>query len=87
MTEETGTPAESASEEHAPRKAINKTVVLLIVVALFAGVALAKLVAPKADPSVSGGPSVTTVHNDAVADYEAAKRTGRPIYILFHSLS
>jgi thioredoxin-like negative regulator of GroEL len=27
------------------------------------------------------------VHNDAVADYAAALKTGRPVYVLFHSLT
>lgn len=87
MTLENETPTDSTGEKRTPRKSFGRTVVLLVAIALFAGVALAKLVSPKADPPVSSGASLTTVHNDAVADYDAARRTGRPIYILFHSLS
>jgi thiol-disulfide isomerase/thioredoxin len=31
--------------------------------------------------------SLTSVRNDAVADYGAALKTGKPIYLLFHSLT
>jgi len=31
--------------------------------------------------------TITSTHNDAVADYEAALETGKPVYVLFHSLS
>ncbi len=39
---------------------------------------------PAAAPA---GATITSVHNDAVADYEAALKTGKPVYVLFHSLS
>lgn len=87
MTPEEDDPIEQEPEESVTSKPPRTTIVLLVVVALFAGVAIAKFVAPKSEPSVSGGASLTTVHSDAVADYEAARETGRPIYILFHSLS
>lgn len=61
-----------------------KLITLLVVVAMFGGLAAAKLVGPK---DVSTNASVTATHNDAVADYEAALKTGRPIWVLFHSLS
>jgi thioredoxin-like negative regulator of GroEL len=31
--------------------------------------------------------SLTSVHNDASSDYAAALQTGKPIYVLFHSLT
>lgn len=64
--------------------------VVLVVAALFAGVAAAKYLAPSqggGSGAQQGAPSVTSVRNDAMADYEAALATGRPIYVLFHSRS
>ena len=75
-------------------------IILLVVVALFAGVMLAKArsgstAAPTAAVTGSaagatvpaGAATITSTHNDAVADYEAALKTGKPIYVLFHSLT
>lgn len=31
--------------------------------------------------------SLTSVHNDASSDYAAALKTGKPVYLLFHSLA
>ncbi|MBK5210972.1 MAG: hypothetical protein JJE36_01395 [Coriobacteriia bacterium] len=31
--------------------------------------------------------SLTSVRNDAVSDYTAALKTGKPVYVLFHSLT
>ena len=31
--------------------------------------------------------TITSTHNDAVADYEAALKTSKPIYVPFHSLT
>jgi thioredoxin-like negative regulator of GroEL len=51
---------------------------------------------PAAGAAASGRPAAsieasassrTTAHNDAVADYAAATKTGKPIYLLFHSLT
>jgi len=42
--------------------------------------------APTATAAPAAG-SLTSVRNDAVADYEAALKTGKPIYLLFHSLT
>ena len=70
--------------------ASTRTVIVLVVVALFAGVLTAKYLDRSQDGGAvtsQAGPSVTSVRNDAVADYEAAVATGRPIYVLFHSLS
>jgi len=73
---------------------------MLVVVAVFAGVLLAKMLGtPAAAPvanlgspgaqaaTSTAGTTITTVHNDAVADYEAALKTGKPVYVLFHSLT
>lgn len=37
--------------------------------------------------SRSSASSITSVHNDATADYVTALKSGRPIYVLFHSLT
>jgi cytoskeletal protein RodZ len=70
-------------------------VILLVVIAVFAGVLLAKAQtnnrANRATTSTatatSGETSITSVRNDALADYNAAVKTGKPIYVLFHSLT
>ena len=67
-----------------------RTVVALVVIAVFAGVLVAKFCNPAQRSNVGGGAevaSMTSVRNDASADYEVAAKTGRPIYLLFHSLS
>ncbi len=75
-------------------------IIVLVVVALFAGVLVAKALsgsatAPSAASSgasetgagTPAGVTITSVHNDAVEDYEAALKTGKPVYVLFHSLT
>jgi hypothetical protein len=62
-----------------PRRPFLKVTVVLVVFALIAGVLLAKVLAPQS--------SLTSAHNDAVVDYEAAVKAGKPIYVLFHSLT
>ena len=66
-----------------------KIVIALVVMALLAGVVAAKVLGPRtqADPATPAAASMTSVHNDAVADYESARKAGKPIYVLFHSLS
>jgi thioredoxin-like negative regulator of GroEL len=72
----------------------SKSVIVLLVVVAFLVLALAKIVtdggastgASTAGPS-SSGTSITSVRNDAVADYEAALQTGKPVYVMFHSLT
>jgi len=84
---------QSETDPLQPRSGMLSTrvVVALVVIALFAGVLAAKVLAPR--PAASGGAqaaagaSLTTVRNDALADYEAATKTGKPIYVLFHSLT
>ena len=87
-------------EPSKPKRASTAVAVILVVAALFGGVLLAKAMnrpsapqvalsnaAETGAPAQSGAPTVTSTHNDAVADYEAALKTGKPIYVLFHSLS
>ena len=66
-----------------PRTFPTRVAVVLVVVALFGGVLAAKTLTP--GPDASG--SVTATRNDATADYEAALQTGKPVYVLFHSLT
>ena len=77
----------------APRKrmvASPALIIVLIVVALFA-ILLAKVfqnpTTPATTTSSTSGRSLTSTRNDAVADYEAALKSGKPVYILFHSLT
>ncbi len=75
-----------------PRR--SKILIALSVVAMFA-----VLVAWKAfsgtdsgismNSSAAGGgdSSITSVRNDAVADYDVALAAGKPMYVLFHSLT
>jgi len=84
-----------------PKKGVSPTVIIvLVVVALFGGIMLAKARSGSGTASttaVTGSPtgamapagaaSITSSHNDAVADYQAALKTGKPIYLLFHSLT
>jgi hypothetical protein len=87
-------------ESNKPKGISPAVIIILVVVALFAGVLFAKTqnkppVAPVAassgaatgDAGQAAGTTITSTHNDAVADYEAALKTGKPIYVLFHSLS
>jgi thioredoxin-like negative regulator of GroEL len=78
-------------------------IAILLVVAALSGVVFAKMQsgatttpsAPAASaasaasgaPAQATGGTITSAHNDAVADYEAALKTGKPVYVLFHSLS
>lgn len=60
-----------------------------VVVALFAVLAV-KAVTSRPDESASAevtGTSLTSVRNDATADYAAAVKSGKPVYVLFHSLT
>jgi len=41
---------------------------------------------PAAESGVAAS-TATSVRNDALADYEAALQSGRPIFVLFHSLT
>lgn len=69
----------------------SKAPVILLIVAIFLGLIVVKLVSDSAVPTTSStgevGTSITSVHNDAVSDYDAAVASGKPIYLLFHSLT
>lgn len=72
-----------------PRARSARLVVVLVVVSIFAGIIAAKVLTPASSVGSGGaaGGSITSVHNDAMADYEAASRSGKPVYVLFLSLS
>jgi thioredoxin-like negative regulator of GroEL len=77
--------------------------VMLIVVAVLVGVIAAKVTSqpsstastPSAPTSGAAGTAsvratgatITSTHNDASADFKAAILSGKPVYVLFHSLS
>lgn len=84
--------AKAAGTPGAPAR--SKNAIVLLVVAVFLGFIVIKLVldstAPTASPATEGAASstsITSVRNDAVADYDAAVTSGKPIYVLFHSLT
>lgn len=82
------TPDEEAGA-HQPHVS-TRVAVVLVVIAVFAGLLIAKYQAPRVQPATDGqvaSQSVTSVRNDAQGDYEAARKTGKPVYVLFHSLS
>ena len=63
--------------------------IALVVVAILAGVIAATFIVPGRQPddaSPAAG-SLTRSHNDASADYADAVKTGKPVYVLFHSLT
>ena len=65
-----------------------KVIVLLVVLAVFGGMVAAKMMAPSPKAGVGAqqpGGVLTSVRNDAAADYDAAAKKGKPIYVLFHS--
>lgn len=76
----------------APSSRGKNRVVLVVIVAFFV-LLLVKLAVdgtsspagPAENPSAGG--SLTSTRNDAVADFEAALASGKPIYVLFHSLT
>lgn len=84
------TPDAVATQQAAPRGAgrPKNTIVLLSVIVVLVLV-VAKLVTGSptpADTAPQGG-TITSQHNDAVADYAAAVATDKPVYVLFHSLT
>ena len=85
---ETGPQAPSTETESRPTTSA-RLVILLAVIAVFAAIMLIKvLAAPDTAPTApDSAVSLTSVHNDAVSDYEAALATGKPVYVLFHSLT
>ncbi|MHB1342328.1 MAG: thioredoxin family protein [Coriobacteriia bacterium] len=83
----TGAPPESN------RAGRSKNAIVLVVIVAFLALVLVKIAtdgtAPTDTPSSGepAAPSITSVHNDAAADYEAALASGKPVYVLFHSLT
>jgi len=90
----------NAEEASKPKGISPSIVIILLVVAVFAGIGFAKwggvsTAAPDptannaatSSPAQPAAATITSVHNDAVTDYEAALKTGRPVYVLFHSLT
>ncbi|MCL5887821.1 MAG: thioredoxin family protein [Actinobacteria bacterium] len=72
----------------------SKNAIVLLVVAVFLGFIVMKLAldstASTVSPGTEGatsGTSITSVRNDAMVDYDAAVASGKPIYVLFHSLT
>lgn len=82
---------EEPMEQEVPdqRGPSQRLIVALVVVAIFAGLFAAKVMlpSPAKNPDASTTGSLTATHNDAMADYQAATATGRPVYVLFHSLT
>ena len=89
---------EGAPEEIAPEKTATTytraVIIIAVVAAAFGGILFAKSLGDRVpatgetdSTSQVGGASITSVHNDALRDYQAALKTGKPIYVLFHSLS
>lgn len=84
-------------EKTNPKTITPKLTIVLVIAALFLGVIVAKAATggtPAAAPGQTGqapagtsAGTITSTRNDAVADYEAALTTGKPIYVLFHSLT
>ena len=89
------TDVEESAETVGSRHTRWAIVILLVVIAVLAGVLVATMRSgPRAGGDLRQGSStastevsITSVHNDATADYEAALKTGKPIYVLFHSLT
>jgi thioredoxin-like negative regulator of GroEL len=84
------TPEQGQQAQAAPPGRSARVAIVLVIVAVFAGVLVAKSLTPEAEPAGSPGAvpdSVTSVRNDAMADYEAALQTGKPVYVMFHSLT
>jgi hypothetical protein len=60
---------------------------LVAVLMLKANTQKATTPGPVASVQTSNTTSLTFAHNDATADFSAATKSGKPIYVLFHSLS
>jgi hypothetical protein len=74
-------PTESEAPE--PKKFPVKLAVVLVVAAVFAGLFTAKALTPA---PVTPSPGAST-SGSAVADYQAALQSGKPVYLLFRSES
>ena len=72
-------------------------VIVLVVVVVFAGIVAGKAMTGSTDPATSAqSPATTNEANstsgdskqrNAAGDYEAALKSGKPIYLMFHSLT
>lgn len=85
-------PADSAHaeelQEAAPPGRSKNTIVLVVTAAVLLLVVGALVFGGGGSPDPAAeGTTITSQHNDAVADYEAAIATGKPVYVLFHSLT
>lgn len=95
------TEVEGPGEERAPARKLRSGLLIgAAVVLLFAVIAAAKMQTPATDAPAPGPPagavSTTSAPSpsapsqsraDAIAAYEAALATGKPVYLLFHSLT
>lgn len=85
---ETGPQAVTTEPESRPRSSARIAILLAVIAVLAAIVFVKVLSSPGTTPNTpDAAASLTSVHNDAVADYEAALGAGKPIYVLFHSLT
>ena len=92
MTDEDVAPDMNEPPTTRPKSTLLRVAIVLVVVAFLAGILIAKAgvdrdAATNRGKAPIGATSVTSIHNNAVADYEAALKTGKPVYVLFHSLS
>lgn len=89
MTDELEPEESPETEEAAPSAASKRVVIVLVVVAILAGLLAARVMVPRSQTGAanSAAGSLTSTRIDAVAAYQSASRTGRPIYVLFHSLT
>jgi thioredoxin-like negative regulator of GroEL len=85
-------PEKATESKVQPKK--SKNVIVLVVIIAFLVLAIAKLAtdantsAPtSAGDGTSAGTTITSTRNDAPGDYAAAVASGKPIYVLFHSLT
>lgn len=73
------------------RSGQKQLLIVLAVVALIATVLVAKTLGASTETvprqQATATASLTSTENDAVAEYDAAVAAGKPIYILFHSLT
>lgn len=69
----------------------SRALIVVGVAAVLVAIAVLKTVPPRPAVEISDAQapaaSPTATRNDATADYEAALRSGKPVYVLFHSLT
>ncbi len=81
---------ENEHHDEPPSGVQRQLFIVLVVVALIAVTLIAKtlVTSPGTAPSEkTAAASITSTRNDALADYDASIKAGKPIYILFHSLT